>query len=278
VPTRVERRRQERRRRQYGAGGVLGVLVAATVGVVALSGGSPVAAPRREPPPSTTTTTTVPVTDTTVGTSKKLHLKVFEQPDVTAPAVGVLPLTTEYGLPTTLLIEPTQPDDPVGWLQAVVPFRKPNGTRGWVRASDVQLSTTTYEIDISLSEHLLVVTNDDVEVLRTPVIIGTPETPTPTGTFWLTDPVNCNTVSVEGYPVGQCSGAYGTFAIGTSGLSETLESFGGTMPQIAIHGMSLPLSELGKDLSNGCVRMPNDVIVQIARLSPLLGMPVTITA
>jgi lipoprotein-anchoring transpeptidase ErfK/SrfK len=82
---------------------------------------------------------------------------------------------------------------------------------------------------------------------------------------------------VPGYPTGRCSGAYGAFAIGTSALSEQLDSFQGTIPQIALHGTDLPATELGKDLSNGCIRMPNEMILQIAAITPLLGTPVTIT-
>jgi lipoprotein-anchoring transpeptidase ErfK/SrfK len=47
---------------------------------------------------------------------------------------------------------------------------------------------------------------------------------------------------------------------------------------LLIHGTSLPDTELGKDLSNGCVRMPDSVILEIAKITPLLGTPVTITA
>jgi len=66
-----------------------------------------------------------------------------------------------------------------------VPFRKPNNTRGWVRASAVTLSSTTYGITVSFREHTLVLFNAGQPVLRTRV-------------------------------VGQCRGAYGAFAIGTS--------------------------------------------------------------
>jgi lipoprotein-anchoring transpeptidase ErfK/SrfK len=159
----------------------------------------------------------------------------------------------------------------------LVPLEKPNQQVGWVQGSDVTLSQTTYLIRVSLSEHSLVLLNSGQEVLRTPVIIGTAETPTPTGRFYVTDPVNCNQSQVPQFPVAQCSGAYGAFALGTSGLSETLDSFQGTIPQIALHGTNLPDSELGKDLSNGCVRMPNAIVLQIAQTVPI-GTPVYITA
>lgn len=214
----------------------------------------------------------------TVATTRVLYLEVSTEPSATAPPLVVLGAATSYGLPTTLLAEPSEAADPAGWVRVIVPLRKPNGTPGWVRASDVTLSTTTYAINISLSQHTLVLLNAGQPVLSTQVIVGAPTSATPTGRFILTDPVNCNQLSVPGYPLGRCSGAYGAFAIGMSGLSEVLDSFDGTIPQIAIHGTSLPASELGKDLSNGCVRMPNDVILEIAKITPLLGTPVVITA
>lgn len=263
------------------AAGAFVVLLGGTAAALALSGGGsePSAARRPRPKPVTTTTTTTPPDPAvTVATTKKLFLKVSTQPSATAPTLAVLGTETDYGLPTTLLVDPSRSQDHPDWVRVLVPFRKPNATPGWVRASHVTLSTTPYEISISLSQHRLVLLNAGQEVLSTTVIIGAPTSPTPTGRFYLTDPVNCNTLSVPGYPVGRCSGAYGAFAIGTSGLSEVLDSFNGTMPQIAIHGTSLPDTELGKDLSNGCVRMRNDVILEIAKIAPLLGTPVTITA
>jgi lipoprotein-anchoring transpeptidase ErfK/SrfK len=160
----------------------------------------------------------------------------------------------------------------------LVPFLKPNSTLGWVPEDQVALSETTYEIQINLGRHELVFLNAGQPVLTTAVILGTPETPTPVGRFYVTDPLNCNVESVPGYPVAGCSSAYGAFAIGISGLSEALDSFEGTIPQIAVHGTDLPPTELGKDLSNGCVRIPNDAVLQIAQTTPLLGVPVTITA
>lgn len=247
---------------------------------LALSGGgaAPSAAPKPRLKPPITTTTTLPDLTVTVATTRVLHLKVSTQPSATAPRLVVLGTATNYGLPTTLLTDSSTSQDAPGWIRVIVPFRKPNETIGWVRETDVTLSTTPYAINISLSQHTLVLLNAGQPVLSTSVIIGAPTSATPTGRFYLTDPVNCNEPLVPGYPVGRCSGAYGAFAIGTSGLSEVLDSFGGTIPQIAIHGTSLPDSELGKDLSNGCVRMPNDVILAIAKITPLLGTPVTITA
>ena len=78
-------------------------------------------------------------------------------------------------------------------------------------------------------------------------------------------------------PTGQYPpGAYGPFALGLSGFSETLSEFGGGNGQIAIHGWS-DESVIGQAVSNGCIRMPNGVIERLAPLAPV-GTPVTIRA
>ena len=69
-------------------------------------------------------------------------------------------------------------------------------------------------------------------------------------------------------------GAYGPFAIGLSAHSDTLTEFAGGDGAIGIHGTNDPAS-IGNPVSHGCVRVPNDVAVQLAQmLAP--GTPVTI--
>jgi lipoprotein-anchoring transpeptidase ErfK/SrfK len=242
---------------------------------LALSGGAD-RVERRAAPEPTTTTTAPAVFGASVVTTAVESLEVFTEPSETAEKLATLTATTAYRSPTTLLVDPTRPLGPAGWVPVTVPLQKPNGTPGWVKADQVTMSQTPYKIVIFLGKHVLELQKDGEVVLSTKVIIGAPGSVTPTGRFYLTDPLNCNKESVPGYPTGSCSGAYGAFAIGTSGLSEQLDSFQGTIPQIALHGTDLPASELGKDLSNGCIRMPNDIILQIAAITPLLGTPVTI--
>ena len=55
-----------------------------------------------------------------------------------------------------------------------------------------------------------------------------------------------------------------------------LERFAGGIGQIAIHGWNDP-SAMGRNVSNGCIRMNNDDIARVAELAPL-GTPVIITA
>ena len=53
-----------------------------------------------------------------------------------------------------------------------------------------------------------------------------------------------------------------------------LFEFNGGPGQLAVHGTNNP-SQVGQDISNGCIRVPNDIIVQIADQVPL-GTPVII--
>ena len=281
--TRSERARRRGRRRTILAAGVAALLLAPVTGVGVLRGEEstePQAAPAPSTPSTTTTQAEQPstVATTKVATTKVESLGVRAEPDAAAPMLATLGPVTGYGFATTLLVDSGQAASTPGWVPVLIPFQKPNSTLGWVPAEEVALTETTYEIEISISRHELVMLNAGEPVLSTAVILGTPETPTPLGRFYVTDPLNCNTESVPGYPIAQCSSAYGAFAIGISGLSEALDSFDGTIPQIAVHGTDLPPTELGKDLSNGCVRIPNDVVLQMAQTTPLLGVPVTITA
>lgn len=99
-----------------------------------------------------------------------------------------------------------------------------------------------------------------------PAGIGTSDTPTPGGTFYLKEllaPTNPD-------------GAYGPYAYGLSGFSTTLQSFAGGEAVIGLHGTNSP-SSIGHDVSFGCIRMRNADITALARLLPL-GTPVRILA
>jgi lipoprotein-anchoring transpeptidase ErfK/SrfK len=188
---------------------------------------------------------------------------VFDQPVTTGKVVTSLSAKTDYQQPRTLLVENAQTP---GWLQVWLPMR-PNDTQGWIRSTDVTTSTTDLSIKIQLSAHHLWLTKLGQPVLDTGVAIGKTQTPTPTGVFYITDPVD-----LQAKP----NGAYGVFALGLSGYSNVLTSFEGGPGQIAIHGT--PYAEqAGQEISNGCVRVPNLVMLQLAKIVPL-GTPVFIVA
>ena len=70
------------------------------------------------------------------------------------------------------------------------------------------------------------------------------------------------------------SGSYGSHILSLSAYSETLETFNGGVPVIAIHGTNRPDLIDGAH-SNGCVRVTNDIVTQLKGMLPV-GTPVQI--
>jgi lipoprotein-anchoring transpeptidase ErfK/SrfK len=165
----------------------------------------------------------------------------------------------ENGAPRVLLVVNRM----AGWWKVLLPVR-PNGTTGWVRATDVTITTTGYRIEVARRAHRLHVYNLNKMIENEPIAIGTADTPTPGGRYYLTEllqPPDPN-------------GPYGPYAYGLSGYSTTLRSFAGRSPVIGIHGTNQP-QLLGHDVSHGCIRMSNAAITRLSRILPL-GTPVDI--
>ncbi len=178
------------------------------------------------------------------------------------PVTMSLPATTEFGSPTVLAAT-RWADADKEWLEVLVPVR-PNGTTALVRADTVTLGRTSLRVDIDLAGRRLVVHDGDATIVDTSVAIGTPETPTPTGSYFVTDVIDNP----------DDAGSYGPFALGLSAHSDVLDQFGGGDGQIGIHGTNDPGS-IGNAASHGCVRVSNEIITQLAGLIPR-GTPVTI--
>jgi lipoprotein-anchoring transpeptidase ErfK/SrfK len=194
-------------------------------------------------------------------TTKGGDIAVYTAPDDNAQPVATLSKVTEYNLPRSMLVF----DQYKTWLHAYLPAR-PNSSTGWIKASDVVVSAPlTYEIKVSLADHKVTLLHDGAVVFEAPAAIGTPDDPTPTGVFFYTDPLDL--ASDPGT-------AYGVFAIGLSGHSNVLTEFAGSDGQIAIHGTNEP-GAIGSNVSHGCVRVNNDIILKLSKLP--LGTPVVIT-
>src|SRR6266540_3409758 len=214
--------------------------------------------------PTTTAAAAAQPQASVTATSKVPEITAYQDPVETSQAVTKLSDKTEYGLPRTFLV--TDQASHPGWLHVLLPVR-PNGSNGWIKASDVTMGTTDYEIRIELGAHKLTLLKLGQPVLDSGVVIGAGKTPTPVGKFYVTDPLDLHS---------QPNAGYGVFALGISGYSDVLTSFKGGPGQLAVHGTSNP-GQVGQNISNGCVRVPNDIIEQIAAQAPL-GTPVTIVA
>ncbi len=149
------------------------------------------------------------------------------------------------------------------WLDVWLPAR-PNGSAGWVRASDVTLSEHDWRIEVALGAHHLTVWKGADVVREETVAVGMPSAPTPTGDFYVTELLD----------TGDPRGPYGPWAFGLSAYSEVYTAFAGGPGQVGLHGTNQPRA-LGTDASHGCIRVTNDAITALARQLPV-GTPVKI--
>jgi lipoprotein-anchoring transpeptidase ErfK/SrfK len=184
------------------------------------------------------------------------EIGIFTEPDTPAPAF-VLANPTPTGGQLVFLVE----DVKGAWLEVLLPIR-PNGSTGWIRATDALVAPVEYRIVVDLSEHRLSLLKSGKSVLRAPAGIGKANTPTPGGEYFLT----------QLFEPPDPGGPYGPFAFSLSGFSDVLTSFRGGDAIIGIHGTNKP-ELVGQDVSAGCIRVTNDVIKELAKVVPL-GTPV----
>ena len=190
----------------------------------------------------------------------------YSRPRGSGSILAVFPAELPWGSPTSFLIQEAYRDAANRtWLKVMLP-RRPNGTTGWIRQDQVRLRPVVHEVEVDLSSRTARLLRDGRTEHSWPVGIGRQATPTPTGRFYLT---------VKLRPP-QISSVYGAWALGLSAYSDVLDQFGTGDGQIALHGTSDP-SDLGREVSNGCVRLANRAIASLAETLPL-GSPVTIQA
>ena len=137
--------------------------------------------------------------------------------------------------------------------------------QGWVQARAVRRYTVDVRIVVDLSDRLITVYRDGDVLVRTRTAIGRPETPTPTGSYY----VNQRLLAADP------GGPWGPGGIGISAFSPTLVDWPQGGP-IAIHGTNRPES-IGRVASNGCLRIENAVLERLIHVVPD-GTPVRIRA
>jgi lipoprotein-anchoring transpeptidase ErfK/SrfK len=139
-------------------------------------------------------------------------------------------------------------DDAGEWIRIALPER-PNGSRAWVKRSDVTLSTTPYRIVVRLSTTSVTLYEAGYRKFTVPAGIGVERTPTPTGSFFVA------VVEAPG-PHG-----YGPIVLDLSAHSEAIQSWEGSGDAIvAIHGpisasSDAQIGDTGTRISNGCIRL-----------------------
>ncbi len=216
---------------------------------------------------TTTTTTTAPVDPYETFVANVVEevefLDAFVEPDG-EPARFEFAITnpTYFGNPLGLMI--TDRSDDGRWLKVQIPVR-PNGTEAWIRAEDADVTSHRFRARVDLTERAVTVWDGPDVVVETIAVIGKPTSPTPLGRFFVNDLVEKWDTS-----------AYGPYILSLSGFSEAMDTFAGGIPVIAIHGTNRP-ELMGGAHSNGCIRIPNDVIRLLADTVPI-GTPVEIVA
>jgi hypothetical protein len=229
----------------------------------------PASTPSSEATSSTTTTSEpadVPELSTqTLEAHETLSARSDHPLDVYARPVPVAPFTTLEA--TTILGTPRVVrviEGPIdGWLRVALPIR-PNGTEGWVQADGLTLFKVDRRVEIDLSDRTLVVVDADGVLLETSVAVGSATSPTPTGSFFITDSVI----------TGNEYGPWGPWAFGLSARSDVITEFNGGDGIIGIHGTNRP-SSIGSAASLGCVRVPNDIALELGGILSA-GVPVEI--
>lgn len=215
--------------------------------------------------PKTPTATSLPPGYTFVAQVKGPQIGIYDSPSASTPSKTLpnpwlLNEEADKPIPQVFLVESQRKD---GWVKVLLAER-PNGSTGWVHASDVQLTPNPYRLKVSLGDHKITVLQGTTSTYDGPVAIGAANTPTPPGTYYtrvLIQAPDPNTV-------------YGPFAYGLSAHSDVLTEFNGGDAEVGVHGNNDP-SVLGKSVTHGCVRMANDEIVKLSKVLPL-GTPVEI--
>jgi lipoprotein-anchoring transpeptidase ErfK/SrfK len=176
-------------------------------------------------------------------------------------AVAVVPERTEFGSRQTLAVVTVRGR----WL-GVTATEVPNRRLGWVRRSEVRLSSTHLSLRIDLSRRVLVLEKDGIAVRRMRVGVGRSGSPTPTGRTAVTD-------KLSGDRYGPY---YGCCILALSAHQPNLPAGWTGGDRIAIHGTNAPAT-IGAAASAGCLHAGDGDLRFLLRRVPL-GTPVFVHA
>lgn len=138
--------------------------------------------------------------------------------------------------------------------------RRPDESEIWIRRRSATLSTIHQALLVDLKQRRLYMFDNGQQTASYPIGEGLPQTPTPTGTYF---------IAFHAPPNGP---GYGPVMLETSAHSEVFQTFeGGNDAIIAIHGpideeANQEIGENGARVSNGCIRMHDSQLVKVARV------------
>ena len=167
---------------------------------------------------------------------------------------------TSFGSPQALAVVRSRHGR---WLAVSTP-ELGNGRLAWIdaRAGGLHFARTPLELDVDLSQRLVVLRRGDRVLRRFVVGIGRPGSPTPTGRFSVTDKLSGPAYSAY----------YGCCILALSATQPNLPAGWSGGNRIAIHG-----GPTGGAVSAGCIHAGDADLSYLMRLVPL-GTPVLIRA
>ena len=192
-----------------------------------------------------------------------LRSPVHQLPTKSSKALGRLHFQTEDGpLEVYLALESYLDRTGRLWIHVRLPMR-PNGRTGWVvRDALGPLRVVTTSLRVNRRTLRATLYRSGRRIWSSRIGVGKPGTPTPRGRFWIRERLR----NLGG------NGVYGPWAFGTAAYSRLSDWPGGGV--IGIHGTNQPGLLPGR-VSHGCIRVPNDKIRRLAKLTPI-GTPVRI--
>lgn len=197
------------------------------------------------------TTDFVPVYDAPGGREYDLQYEYLNGNTVGYPLLN----PTYFGGDLALLVvEGSRSDE---FVKVSLPIR-PAGSTAWVRTSLFDWSTNRVHVEINVSTNTVTVWDDDELIVTTDAVTGSSNRPTPKLTTYVDEKIR------------GLNSAYGPWMLSLAAFSESVNVFGANngLPKLAVHGTNAP-QLMGQYASNGCIRVPNDIIEILAEKVPV---------
>jgi lipoprotein-anchoring transpeptidase ErfK/SrfK len=146
--------------------------------------------------------------------------------------------------------------DGTEWLQ-VRALRNRTQVSVWVPRWATRRVWIAYAIKVDISSRRATIYRDGQVLRRFRVVVGSPSTPTPTGSWYIVDRMHLYN-----------SWSQGRWALATSAFSRVLKRFDGGQGQIALHARGTLGDPVGTAASHGCVRFNNGDMAWMAKHIP----------
>jgi lipoprotein-anchoring transpeptidase ErfK/SrfK len=138
------------------------------------------------------------------------------------------------------------------WLQ-VDALRNRTQVKVWIPRWATRRVMIPWHIKVDISSRLATIYKNGTVARRFRVVVGAPNTPTPTGRWYVVDRMRLRE-----------SWAYGKWALATSAFSRVLKRFDGGQGQVALHARGSLSAPVGTAASHGCVRFRDGDIAWLA--------------